>query len=107
MTIRLSICEMALIKEYKQQGCGRLLVVKDFKYTLYNFTTNRCKEGPLEFFKDYKGYFMSDAYAGYKGIGKPPTEEEVTAHIVTHLACWAHARRYFIDAQKTSPRAAG
>jgi hypothetical protein len=73
---------------------------------LYNFTTDRCKEGPLEFFKNYQGYFMSDAYAGYGGLGKPPTKEEVTAYIVNHLACWAHARRYFIDAQSTSPRAA-
>ena len=80
---------------------------ENFKYTAYNFTTNRCKEGPLEFFKDYRGFFMSDAYAGYGGLGKSPTKEEVTAHIVTHLACWVHARRYFVDAQKTSPRAAG
>ena len=79
---------------------------EDFKYTLYNFTTNRCKEGPLEFFKDFKGYFMSDAYAGYSGLGKSPSTEETTTHIVTHLACWAHARRYFLDAEKTSPRAA-
>ncbi len=79
---------------------------ENFKYALYNFTINRCKEGPLEFFKDYKGFFMSDAYAGYSGLGKPPTTEETTAHIVTHLACWAHARRYFLDAEKTSPRAA-
>ncbi len=77
------------------------------KYRLYNFTTDRCQEGSLEFFKDYEGYFMSDAYAGYGRLGKPPTKGEVTAHIVTHLACWAHARRYFVDAQKTSPRAAG
>jgi transposase len=80
---------------------------ENFKYTAYNFTTNRCKEGPLEFFKDYRGFFMSDAYAGYNGLGKSLTKEEVTAHIVTHLACWVHARRYFKDAQKTSPRAAG
>ena len=78
-----------------------------FKYTLYNFTTDRCKEGPLEFFKDYKGFFVADDYAGYKKLFKPPTKEEVTAHIATHVACWAHARRYFVDAQKTSPRAAG
>lgn len=79
---------------------------EDLKYTLYNFTTDRCKEGPLGFFKDYKGYFMSDAYAGYGGLGKP-TKEEVTVYIVTHLACWAHARRYFVESQSTSPRAAG
>ncbi len=77
-----------------------------FKYTLYDFTTDRCKEGPLEFFEGYKGFFIADDYAGYKRLFKPPTEEEVTAHIVTHVACWAHARRYFVDAQKTSPRAA-
>jgi len=65
------------------------------------------KEGPLEFFKGYKGFFMSDAYAGYGRLGQSPTKEEVTEHIITHLACWAHARRYFVDAQKTSPRAAG
>ena len=79
---------------------------ENFKYTLYNFTTNRCKEGPLEFFKDFQGFFMSDAYAGYSGLGKSPTAEETTTHIVTHLACWAHARRYFKDAETTSPRAA-
>jgi hypothetical protein len=80
---------------------------ENYKYTLYNFTTNRCKEGPLEFFKNYKGFFMSDAYAGYGGLGKSSMAEEVAAHIVIHLACWAHARRYFKDAQSTSPRAAG
>jgi transposase len=79
---------------------------ENFKYTLYNFTTNRCKEGPLAFFKDFQGFFMSDAYAGYSGLGKAPTKEETTTHIVTHLACWAHARRYFKDAETTSPRAA-
>jgi transposase len=77
-----------------------------FKYTLYNFTTDRCKEGPLEFFKDYGGFFIADDYAGYKRLFKTPTEEEVTSRIVIHVACWAHARRYFVDAQKTSPRAA-
>ena len=79
---------------------------ENFKYTIYNFTTDHCKEGPLEFFKGYKGFFIADDYAGYKKLFKPPTEEEVTAHIITHVACWAHARRYFRDALKTTPRAA-
>jgi len=60
----------------------------------------------LEFFNGYKGFFIADDYAGYKKLFKPPTEEEVTTHIVTHVACWAHARRYFRDALKTAPRAA-
>lgn len=78
----------------------------DFKYILYNFTINRCKEGPLEFFKDYAGYFMSDAYPGYAKIGKTVTKDEITTYIIIHLACFAHARRYFVDAQKTAPRLA-
>ena len=79
---------------------------ENFKYTVYDFTIDRCKEGPLEFFNGYKGYFIADDYAGYKRLFKSPSQEEVTDHIVTHVACWAHARRYFVDAQKTAPRAA-
>jgi len=79
---------------------------ENFKYTIYNFTTDHCKEGPLEFFRNYKGFFIADDYPGYKKLFKPPTKEEVTAHIVTHVASWAHARRYFRDALKTAPRAA-
>lgn len=79
---------------------------EDFKYTVYNFTTNRCKEGPLDFFKEYKGFFIADHYPGYDKLFDPPNKDEITTHVIKHVACWAHARRYFVDAQKTSPRAA-
>jgi transposase len=76
---------------------------KDLKYTLYNFTLGRGADGPEKFFKDYKGYFVSDAYAGYNGLFKPP-KEDIPANII-NAACWTYARRYFVKAQDTAPRA--
>jgi len=70
----------------------------DFQYTMYNFTLGRGREGPSEFFKGYKGYFVSDAYAGY--------DELFRIEEITNVACWTHARRYFKKAQDSSPRAA-
>ena len=79
---------------------------EDLRYTLYNFTTGREKEGPLEFFLKYRGYFVADAYPGYDKLFKlDVTIDRKTGDIVC-VACWAHARRYFVDAQKTAPRPA-
>ncbi|MCK5581944.1 MAG: IS66 family transposase, partial [Candidatus Omnitrophica bacterium] len=71
---------------------------ENLKYTMYNFTLGRGREGPLDFFKGYKGTFMSDAYAGYEELFR--TED------ITSISCWTHARRYFAKAQDTDPKAA-
>jgi len=65
---------------------------------MYNFTLGRGREGPVEFFKGYKGYFVSDAYAGYDELFKFKE--------ILNVACWTHARRYFKEAQDTNPKAA-
>ena len=72
---------------------------KDLKYTMYNYTLSRGREGPLEFFKGYKGYFVSDAYGGYEELFRSSED-------IRNVACWTHARRYFKQAQDTSPKAA-
>ena len=41
---------------------------------------------------------MSDGYEVYNGIAR--------AHGLTHLGCWAHARRPFIEAEDATPKAA-
>ena len=70
---------------------------EDLRYTLYNFTTGREKEGPLEFFLKYRGFFVADAYPGYDKLFKVDvTIDRKTGDIVC-VACWAHARRYFPD----------
>lgn len=37
---------------------------------------------------------MTDDYAGYNALGAPPG--------VARLGCWAHARRKFVEAQKSA-----
>ena len=38
---------------------------------------------------------MADAYGGYDGV--------VVGNDITRAGCWAHARRKFVDAEKTHP----
>ena len=39
---------------------------------------------------------MTDGYEVYNGIAK--------AHALVHLGCWAHCRRYFIEAEAALPK---
>jgi transposase len=43
------------------------------------------------------GVLMSDGYEVYGGIAQ--------VHGLTHLGCWAHARRYFVEAEAVIPKA--
>jgi len=71
----------------------------DHPYNVYDYTANRSREGPQEFLRDYKeGFLQADAYAGYNFIFDDPLRE------VIESLCWAHARRKFYEARKTSPQ---
>lgn len=63
---------------------------------LFDYTTSRAQEVPLRLLGDYRGYLMTDDYAGYNALGAQPGVER--------LACMAHARRKFVDAQKVQPK---
>jgi len=71
----------------------------DHPYNVYDYTTNRSREGPQGFLRDYKeGFLQADAYAGYNFIFDDPLRD------VIESLCWAHARRKFYEARKTSPQ---
>lgn len=74
---------------------------ENLKYIMYNFTLGRGADGPEQFFKGFRGYFVSDAYAGYNGLFKASSEAPPG---ILNAACWAHARRHFVKAQDTAPR---
>jgi transposase len=61
----------------------------------YDFTDSRKRDGPMRILGDYRGFVQADAYPGYDGLFLPEGATEV--------ACWAHARRKFVDAEKTDP----
>jgi transposase len=61
--------------------------------TVFNYTPNRSRDGPDEFFKNYKGHLQVDAYSAYEGL--------FLSGDIIEVACWAHARRKFFDAKTT------
>jgi transposase len=61
-------------------------------YTVYEATPNRSRDGPMTFLKGFKGYLQADAFSGY---------DRVYAQGVTEVACWAHARRKFVEAESS------
>jgi hypothetical protein len=67
-------------------------------YTVYDYTTSRKRDGPVEFLKSFEGYLHADAFAGYDGI--------YAAGSVKQVLCWAHARRKFYDARTVQPEVA-
>jgi hypothetical protein len=64
-------------------------------YTVYHYTPNRSRDGPEEFLKEFRGFLQADAYSGYDHFYKEPERG------IVEVACWAHARRKFFEAQSS------
>ena len=60
---------------------------------VFDFCTSRSGEHARDFLGAYRGALMVDDYGGYKAL---------FAKGATELACWAHARRKFVDQHKAS-----
>jgi transposase len=67
-------------------------------YNVFHFTESRKRDGPLGFLKDYQEVLVADAYGGYDGV--------VASNAIRRSGCHAHARRKFVDAEKTAPEIA-
>jgi transposase len=74
---------------------GRLWAYCSRDAVVYDATPDRCRDGPAGFLAGFRGYLQCDAYAGYDGLFADGR--------IVEVACWAHARRKFVEAQKTSP----
>ena len=64
-------------------------------YTLFDVTAGRSQTFPQAFLAGYRGFVHADAYAGYNAVH----------NTIRHLGCWMHARRYFVEAEPSDPRA--
>jgi hypothetical protein len=67
-------------------------------YNVFDFTLSRSRDGPAKFLAGYRQTLLADAYGGYDGV--------VVGNDITRAGCWAHARRKFVDAEKTQPQIA-
>ena len=67
-------------------------------YTVFGFTPSRARDGPARLLKDFRGTLVADAYGGYDGV--------VAGNGITRAGCWAHAKRKFIDEERSEPKIA-
>jgi len=66
-------------------------------YTTFSFTESRARAGPAEFFADFQGILVSDAYIGYEFL-PPHTQGRIRL-----AGCYAHARRKFEELHSLGP----
>lgn len=62
------------------------------KAVLFEYYQSRSTKGPIDDLSTFKGYVQTDGYSGYTYLASQQG--------ITHLSCWAHARRYFDKALK-------
>ncbi len=59
---------------------------------LFDYDAGRSQRVPLRLLEGFNGTIQTDGYAGYNAV--------VEQNKLTHLGCWAHARRKFSEAVK-------
>jgi transposase len=67
-------------------------------HIVFDYTPNRKRDGPMTFLKDWgkteRKFLQADAFGGYDGIYAGEAGGQVV-----EVACFAHCRRYFFEAQ--------
>lgn len=63
---------------------------------IFDYDPSRSAEVPVRLLPGYRGYLMADGYKGYNKLAN--TEG------IERLACWAHARRRFVEASRVQPK---
>src|SRR5262249_16245326 len=63
----------------------------DHPLTVYGYTATKARDGPAAILKDFTGFLQADAANVFDGLYLPGS--------ITEVACWAHARRHFHEAQ--------
>ena len=64
-------------------------------YTVFDYTPDRKRDGPVQWLQDFTGYLQADAFGGYDGM--------YVAGNIIEVACWAHCRRRYYDARNSDP----
>jgi transposase len=62
---------------------------------VFDFRLGRGRDGPKKFLGRFAGILQTDGYVVYEHVGGPK---------MVHAACWAHARRGFVDSTRAMPR---
>lgn len=89
-----------MLQKGQCQGAKFWAYVGDLEnpYVVYDFSLTREGENPSRFLEGFTGYLQADAFSGYDQLYSSGNAIEV--------ACMAHCRRYWWEAQDTDPRRA-
>jgi transposase len=89
-----------MLSEGQCQNCKLWAYVGDEAnpYVVYEFSLTREGKNPSQFLKDFTGYLQADAFSGYDRV--------YSRGRVIEVACMAHCRRYWWEAQETDSRRA-
>src|SRR5699024_12319001 len=69
------------------------------KTVLFDYQPGRSIRAANRILKNFKGYLQTDGYSAYENFGRKKE--------ITHLFCWAHARREFEKALDNDRKRAG
>jgi transposase len=65
---------------------------------LFTYAPSRSAKTALDLYEGAHGALLTDGYEAYASV--------VMANKLVHLGCWAHARRYWVEAEAAVPKAA-
>ncbi len=65
----------------------------------FEYQASKSPAHPRAVLADYRGVLQTDGAAGFDALGAP--------NVVTHVGCWAHARRRFVQALRLGESRAG
>ena len=68
----------------------------DGPIVLFDYAPSRSGATAGELLSGFQGYLQTDDYSAYHAMGR--------SEGVTHLGCWAHARRKFVEAQRATAK---
>lgn len=87
-------------KKSKNIKIGRMWIYRgdeNYPVNIFDYTHGRGRAGPQIFLDGYKGFLQGDCFSGNIAL--------CCATGATLIACWAHARRYFIKAHPNNKAA--
>jgi transposase len=61
---------------------------------LFEYDPSRAGSVPVRLLDEFKGVLQADGYSGYSAVCK--------ANSITRIGCWDHARRKFVEAEKSA-----
>lgn len=75
---------------------------EDHPYVTFDYSPDRKGEHPRNYLGGYTGYIHADAYPGYDQLfGKGRNQTYNPELHAIEVACWAHARRKFVESIET------